>query len=107
MASAASTWAVRRLSSTQKASAKAARRPGGCVPSIQPFTIMMLGSLMVTHLRQWGASAGSTRATWRAKRSGDPGRNQNSSPKKAGWVKWCNVIMGSSPRLAHSSRIST
>ena len=44
----------------------------------------MLGSLTVTHRWQCGASAGSTRCTWRRNRSGDPGRNQNSSPSQLG-----------------------
>ena len=61
MASAASTCAVRRLSSTQKASANASRRPGGCAPSIQPLCMRTLGSLTVTQRRQWGARDGITR----------------------------------------------
>ena len=32
------------------------------------------------------------------RRSGDPGRSQNSSPNQAGWVKWWRVIIGSRPR---------
>ena len=34
------------------------RRPGGQSPSIQPISITMLGSLIVTQRRQYGASAG-------------------------------------------------
>ena len=82
------------------------RRPGGHGPSIHPMSITMLGSLMVTQRRQYGASAGTTRATWRAKTSGEPGRSQNSSPSHHGWVKWCSVTMGSRPRAAHRERIS-
>ena len=67
----------------------------------------MFGSLTVTQRRQKGASAGTTRATWRAKTSGEPGRNQNSSPSHQGWVKWCSVTMGSIPRATHMARIST
>ena len=59
------------------------RRPGGHAPSIQPISVTMLGSLIVTQRRQYGASAGTTRATWRAKTSGEPGRSQNSSPSHA------------------------
>ena len=80
-ASAASTCAVRRLSRTQKASETAMRRPGGHAPSIHPMSMTMLGSLTVTQRRQCGASAGTTRATWRAKTSGEPGLSQNSSPE--------------------------
>ena len=47
-ASAASTCAVSRLSRTQNASETAMRRPGGQAPSIQPMSITMLGSLIVT-----------------------------------------------------------
>ena len=82
------------------------RRPGGHEPSIHPIRVTMLGSLIVTQRRQYGASAGTTRATWRAKTSGEPGRNQNSSPSQNGCVKWCNVTMGSRPRTAHRDRIS-
>ena len=63
------------------------RRPGGHAPSIQPIRVTMLGSLMVTQRLQYGASAGTTRATCRAKTSGDAGRSQNSSPSQKGWVK--------------------
>ena len=45
----------------------------------------MLGSLMVTQRRQKGASAGTTRSTWRAKTRASPGRRQNSSPNHHGW----------------------
>ena len=82
------------------------RRPGGQAPSIQPISITMLGSLIVTQWRQCGASAGRIRATWRAKTSGEPGRSQNSSPSHHGWVKWCSVTMGARPRAAHRERIS-
>ena len=82
------------------------RRPGGQAPSIQPISVTMLGSLIVTQRRQYGASAGTTRATWRAKTSGEPGRSQNSSPSHHGWVKWCSVTMGSRPRAVQSERIS-
>ena len=82
------------------------RRPGGYAPSIHPMSITMLGSLTVTQRRQWGASAGTTRATWRANTSGEPGRSQNSSPNHHGCVKWCSVTMGSIPRAAHNERIS-
>ena len=47
----------------------------------------MLGSLIVTQRRQYGAKGGRIRATCRAKMSGEPGRSQNSSPSHAGWVK--------------------
>ena len=83
------------------------RRPGGQAPSIQPMSITMLGSLTVIQRRQCGLSAGTMRATWRAKTSGDPGRSQNSSPSHHGWVKWCSVTIGSRPRSAHNARIST
>ena len=82
------------------------RRPGGHEPSIQPISVTMLGSLIVTQRRQYGASAGTTRSTWRAKMSGEPGRSQNSSPSQNGWVKWCSVTMGSRPRSTHMERIS-
>ncbi len=39
------------------------RRPGGHDPSIHPMSVTMLGSLIVTQRRQYGASAGTTRAT--------------------------------------------
>ena len=57
-ASAASTCAVSRLSSTQKASETAMRRPGGQAPSIQPISITMLGSSTVTQRRQCNAECG-------------------------------------------------
>ena len=82
------------------------RRPGGHDPSIHPMSVTMLGSLIVTQRRQYGASAGTTRSTWRAKTSGEPGRSQNSSPSHHGWVKWCSVTMGSRPRAAQRERIS-
>ena len=53
--SAASTCPVRMLSRAQKASATAMRRPGGHEPSIQPISVTMLGSLIVTQRRQYGA----------------------------------------------------
>ena len=82
------------------------RRPGGQAPSIHPMSVTMLGSLIVTQRRQCGASAGTTRATWRAKTSGEAGRSQNSSPSQNGCVKWCSVTMGASPRSLQRERIS-
>ncbi len=49
------------------------RRPGGLAPSIHPISTTMLGSLIVTQCRQYGAKAGMTRATWRAN---DVGRSR-------------------------------
>ena len=60
------------------------RRPGGDAPSTQPISMTMLGSLIVTQCRQYGASAGTTRSTWRVNTSGEPGRSQNSSPNQDG-----------------------
>ncbi len=82
------------------------RRPGGQSPAIQPMSITMFGSLIVIQWRQEGARAGTMRATWRAKTSGEPGRSQNSSPCQTGWVKWCSVTIGAMPRAAHMERIS-
>ncbi len=82
------------------------RRPGGVAPSTQPISITMLGSLIVTQCRQYGASAGNVRRTCRANTSGEPGRSQNSSPSHHGWVKWCSVTIGAMPRAAHNERIS-
>ena len=82
------------------------RRPGGQAPSTQPISITMFGSLIVTQRPQCGARTGTTRSTWRAKMSGEPGRSQNSSPSHHGWVKWCRVTIGSMPRATHMARIS-
>ena len=82
------------------------RRPGGQSPWIQPIRVTMFGSLIVTQRRQCGASAGTTRPTWRTKTSGEPGRNQNSSPSHHGWLKCRSVTMGASPRSLQSERIS-
>ncbi len=82
------------------------RRPGGQAPSTHPISITMLGSFTVIQRVQYGASAGTTRATWRANTSGEPGRSQNSSPSHHGWVKWCSVTTGARPRSQHNERIS-
>ena len=88
------------------ASLTARYRAGGWMPRTQPARARALGSFTVTQWRHRSPSRATTRATWSAKRSGEPGISQNSSPSHHGWVKWHSVTTGVRPRSWQPDRMA-
>ena len=63
-------------------------------------------SLRVTQCRTVGASAGTITSVQAVNRATASGRSHRSSPNHAGWVKWCRVTSGVSPRSAQAAAMA-